>query len=101
LWEASSSSSTDAPPTSASDAVIKGFGGLFGKKKKKEGATPAKSNSKNPPPPPSDPHALIEMTIEAISFSDAALDSSLFEIPKGYIRIRSELDQTINKRPKK
>ena len=96
-----SSSSTDAPPTSASDAVIKGFGGLFGKKKKKEEATPAESNSKNPPPPPSDPNSLIEMTIEVTSFSDAALDSSLFEIPEGYIRVQSDLDQTINKQPKK
>ncbi len=96
-----SSSSTDAPPTSTSGAVIKGFGGLFGKKRKKEEATSAESNSQNPPPPPSDPNSLIEMTIEVISFSDAALDSSLFEIPSGYLRVQSDLDQTINKQPKK
>ncbi len=90
---ASSSSSTDTP-TSASDAMVKGLGGLFGKKKKKEDAAD-QPNSQNPPPP-SNPNALIEMTIEVTSFSNAALDANLFEIPAGYTRVQQNPDQILN-----
>jgi hypothetical protein len=53
-------SSSDTP-TDASDAMMKGLGGLFNKKKKDESAG-EQSNSQNPPPP-STPGALIEMII--------------------------------------
>jgi sRNA-binding protein len=54
-------SSSDTP-TNASDATMKGLGGLFNKKKKKDESAGEQSNSQNPPPP-STPGALIEMTI--------------------------------------
>jgi hypothetical protein len=88
---ANSSSSNNDAPTSASDAMVKGLGGLFGKKKKKDEAA-EQQNSQNPPPP-STPGALIEMTIEVTSFSNAALDASLFEIPAGFTRVQQNPDQ--------
>jgi hypothetical protein len=90
---ANSSSSKNDTPTSTSDAMVKGLGGLFGKKKKKEEAT-EEQNSQNPPPP-STPGSLIEMTIEVTSFSNAALDASLFEIPAGYTRVQQNPDQIL------
>ncbi|MDP9339103.1 MAG: hypothetical protein M3P45_09565 [Acidobacteriota bacterium] len=86
----SSSSNSNNAPSSASDAMVKGLGGLFGKKKKKDDAA-EQQNSQNPPPP-STPGALIEMTIEVTSFSNAALDASLFEIPAGYTRVQQSPD---------
>ena len=80
---ASSSDSSSSP----TQAIAKGLGGLFGKKKKKDEA--ADQGSQNPPPP-STPGALIEMTIEVNSFSDAALDGSLFDVPAGYTRVQGD-----------
>ena len=94
----SSSSSGNDAPTSASDAMVKGLGGLFSKKKKKEEAA-EQPNSQNPPPP-STPGALIEMTIEVTSFSNAALDASLFEIPAGYTRVQQNPDQMFKQQGK-
>ena len=91
-----SSSSRSDTPTSASDAVVKGLGGLFSKKKKKDEAA-EQQNSQNPPPP-STPGSLIEMTIEVTSFSNGALDSSLFEVPLGFMRVQQNPDQVMNLR---
>jgi hypothetical protein len=90
---ANSSSSNSDTSTSASDAMVKSLGGLFGKKKKKDEAA-EEQNSQNPPPP-STPGSLIEMTIEVTSFSNAALDASLFEIPSGYTRVQENPDQIL------
>ena len=87
------SSSSDTP-TNASDAMMKGLGGLFNKKKKKDEAAADQSNSQNPPPP-STPGALIEMTIEVTSFSNSALDASLFEVPAGFTRVQQNPDQVL------
>lgn len=94
----SSSTSSSDTPTSASDAMVKGLGGLFGKKKKKDEAA-EQQNSQNPPPP-STPGALIEMTIEVTSFSNAALDASLFAIPAGYTRVQQNPDQILKQQSK-
>jgi hypothetical protein len=88
----SSSSNSDSTPTSLSGAMTKGLGGLFGKKKKQDDS--ADQNAQNPPPP-STPGSLIEMTIEVNSYSDAPLDSSLFEIPAGYTRVTENPNQLI------
>jgi hypothetical protein len=90
--EGSSSSRSDTP-TSASDAMVKGLGGLFSKKKKKDDAE-AQQNSQNPPPP-STPGSLMEMTIEVTSFSNAELDASLFAIPAGFTRVQQNPDQIL------
>jgi hypothetical protein len=87
------SRNSDAP-TSASDAMVKGLGGLFSKKKKKDDADAQQSSSQNPPPP-STPGSLMEMTIEVTSFSNAALDASLFEIPSGFTRVQQNPDQIL------
>lgn len=94
----SSSSSSSDTPTSASDAMVKGLGGLFGKKKKKDEA--AEQQNPQNPPPPSTPGALIEMTIEVTSFSNAALDASLFAIPAGYTRVQQNPDQILKQQGK-
>jgi hypothetical protein len=78
--------------------MTKGLGGLFGKKKKQDDA--ADQNSQNPPPP-STPGSLIEMTIEVNSYSDAPLDSSLFEVPAGYSRVTENPDQIMGGKPEK
>lgn len=90
-----SSSDSSSSPT---QAIAKGLGGLFGKKKKKEDA--ADPNAQNPPPP-STPGSLIEMTIEVNSFSDAALDGSLFEVPAGYTRVQSDPGTLLGRSNKK
>ena len=89
--DGSSSASRSETPTSASDAMVKGLGGLFSKKKKQDDAE-AQQNSQNPPPP-STPGSLMEMTIEVTSFSNTQLDASLFEIPAGFTRVQENLDQ--------
>jgi hypothetical protein len=86
-------SSSDMP-TNASDAMMKGLGGLFNKKTKKDESAGEQSNSQNPPPP-STPGALIEMTIEVTSFSNSALDASLFEVPAGFTRVQQNPDQVL------
>jgi len=94
----SSSSNSDSTPTSMSGAMAKGLGGLFGKKKKQDDA--ADQNSQNPPPP-STPGSLMEMTIEVNSFSDASLDSSLFDVPAGFTRVTENPDQILGGKPAK
>jgi hypothetical protein len=91
--DGSSSSSRSDAPTSASDAMVKGLGGLFSKKKKKDDAE-AQQNSQNPPSP-STPGSLMEMTIEVTSFSNTALDASLVEIPTGFTRVQQNPDQIL------
>jgi hypothetical protein len=93
-----SSSNSDSTPTSLGGAMTKGLGGLFGKKKKQDET--ADQNSQNPPPP-STPGSLIEMTIEVNSYSDAPLDSSLFDVPAGYTRVTESPDQIIGGKPAK
>jgi hypothetical protein len=100
----SSSSSNDGPPTSASDAVVKSLGGLFGKKKQQqqEDKSSSQSGSNSAPPNPNpNPNALMEMTTQVNSFSDSTLDASLFEIPAGYVRIQENPDQIITNQPPK
>jgi hypothetical protein len=80
-----SSSSRNDTPTSASDAMVKGLGGLFSKKKKKDDAEA--------------PGSLMEMTIEVTSFSNAELDASLFEIPAGFTRVQQNPDQILKNKP--
>ena len=94
----SNSSNSDSTPTSLGGAMTKGLGGLFGKKKKQDDATD--QNSQNPPPP-STPGSLIEMTIEVNSYSDASLDSGLFDIPAGYARVTQSPDQILGGKPAK
>ena len=94
----SNSSNSDSTPTSLGGAMTKGLGGLFGKKKKQDDATD--QNSQNPPPP-STPGSLMEMTIEVNSYSDASLDSGLFDIPAGYARVTQSPDQILGGKPAK
>ena len=99
--ESHPSTTSNDPPTSASQAVAKGLGGLFGKKKKKDDERASDRNATSassiPPPPPSVPGALIEMTIEVTSFSDSNLDATLFAIPAGYTKVASDPNRIFGK----
>lgn len=90
-----SADSGSSTPTSPSDAMVKGLGSLFNKRKKQQQDDSANANSKNgtPAPPPNpnpDPNALMEMTTQVSSFSDAPLDASLFDIPAGYTQVQGD-----------
>jgi len=99
--ESRPSTTSNDPPTSASQAMVKGLGGIFGKKKKKDEAPASDANStsasSNPPPPPSVPGALVEMTIEVTSFSDSSLDAALFAVPAGYTKVASDPNRIFGK----
>ena len=85
-----SADSGSSTPTSPSDAMVKGLGSLFGKKKKQQDDN-AKAGTPAPPPNPNpDPNALMEMTTQVSSFSDAPLDASLFDIPAGYAQVQGD-----------
>jgi len=43
----------------------------------------------------------MEMTIEVNSFSDASLDSSLFDVPAGFTRVTENPDQILGGKPAK
>ncbi len=79
-------SSGDTVPTTPSAALAKGFGNLFGKHKNQNQDTA--NNNSNLPPPPSNPGSLMDLTVEVVSFSNATLDSSLFEIPAGFTEVQ-------------
>ena len=103
--ETTSSSTSNSQPTNASEAVMKGLGGLFGKKKKKDeakndsgaGSGAPGSAASNPPPPPSVPGALMEMTIEVSAFSDSALDPALFTVPAEYKKVANDPNHVLGK----
>jgi hypothetical protein len=93
----SSSSSDSSAPTSGSDAVVKGLGSLFGKKKQQQQSSSAQSPNAPPPNPNPDPNALMEMTTQVTSFSDSALDATLFDVPAGYAQVQQNPDQMFNR----
>ena len=86
------SSSDSSVPTSASAAVVKGLGGLFGRKKQADNSSQSSNGSNTnqgpPPNPNSDPNSLIEITTQVTSFSESSLDGSLFDIPAGYTQLQ-------------
>jgi hypothetical protein len=94
------SNSSDTMPTTASGAVIKGLGGLFGKKKQKQENSSTQETSSTNPPRPSNPNSLMDMTMEVVSFSDSSLESSLFEVPSGYTQVQRSADQLVGTQPK-
>jgi len=90
-------------PTSAKDAItqsIAGHFGLGGFGKKKKTDPPAanqpvatdSSQQASATTPAGTPGSLMEMTIEVTSFSNSALDSSLFDVPAGYTKVQPDLD---------
>jgi hypothetical protein len=95
-----SADSGSSTPTSPSDAMVKGLGSLFNKRKKQQQDDSANANAKagTPAPPPNpnpDPNALMEMTTQVSSYSDAPLDGSLFDIPAGYAQVQGDPNQML------
>jgi hypothetical protein len=85
----SSASSDDTVPTSSSEAVMKGLGGLFGKKKQHDDSNSSPAGGL-PPNPNSNPNALLEITTQVSSFSTNSLDAGLFDVPSGYTQIQED-----------
>ena len=65
-------------PTSTSDAVVKGLGGLFNKKKKQQQEQQPQQTEASTPAPASTPGALMEMQSEVTNYSNDALDGGMF-----------------------
>jgi hypothetical protein len=79
--------------------------GGFGKKKKKpedqpattqptatDGTQQASASGSAPTASAGTSGALMEMTIEVTSFSNSALDGSLFDVPAGYAQVQPDLE---------
>ncbi len=89
-----------SPSTSTRDAIYKGLGGMFsgfGKKKKPEqdaGCAPAADAcDATPTGTTTNTPSLMDMEIQVTSYSSAALDGGLFEIPPGYTRVQKDPNQ--------
>ncbi len=89
----SPSSSGQNVPSSPSAAMVKGLGALFGRHKNQD--TPSPSQTSNLPPPPANQGSLMDITIEVTSFSNATLDSNLFEVPTGYTEVQQDPDHML------
>ncbi len=75
--------------SSPSQAAAKVLGGMFRHRKQQDQDQSASSGaSPSGPAPPSEPGALMEMTVEVTSFSNDALDDSLFTFPAGYTQLQ-------------
>jgi hypothetical protein len=91
-----------AVPTSTSQAVMKGLGGMFGRKKKKQQeqeqqqqAAQQSAPAAQQPAHAANPNALMEMTVEVTSVGNSPVDPSLFEIPAGYTQVQRSADEVI------
>jgi hypothetical protein len=91
-------------PTTPKEAISKSLGGVFGgfgKKKKQQEQQPQPAqpsgSAANPSPGNSQPasasNSMMDMTIEVTSFSSAAVDKSLFDVPAGYTQVQQDPDQ--------
>jgi hypothetical protein len=93
-------------PANVKDAIAQGIAGRFGlggfgKKKKKDdqpaSTQPAATDSSQPASTSGavaatgTPGSLMEMSIEVTSFSNNALDQSLFDVPTGYTEVQPDL----------
>jgi hypothetical protein len=87
--QSQSSNMPTSAPTSASSAITQGLGGFFKKKKQQQDQQQAAENSSAPA---GQPGSLMDITTEVTSFSSAALDSSLFEAPAGYMQVQKNPD---------
>jgi len=86
-------------PTSTSDAVVKGLGGLFNKKKKQQQEQQPQQTETSTPAPASTPGALMEMQSEVTNYSNDALDGSMFEPPAGYTLTKQDPSATPGNSP--
>lgn len=79
--------------SSPGQAAAKALGGMF-RHKKQQGQDQSNSGggSQSGPAPASEPGALMEMTVEVMSFSTDALDDSLFAPPAGYTQVQPNLE---------
>jgi hypothetical protein len=86
----SNTAPNNSPPDSATSAVMKGLGGLFGKKQQANTQAQTSQGTNLPPNPNANPNSLMDMTTQVTSFSDSSLDSSLFDIPAGYTLVQGD-----------
>jgi hypothetical protein len=92
--------SSDSGSANPRDAIAKGLGGMFGglgKKKKQDQDQPSQTATGAPP---SQPGSMMDMTVEVLSFSNASLEGSLFDIPAGYTQVQRDPDQVFGGKKK-
>lgn len=70
--------------SSPGQAAAKAIGGMFRHKKQQDQDQTASTGASPSGAAPSEPGALMEMTVEVTSYSNDALDDSLFASPAGY-----------------
>ncbi|MGH9529915.1 MAG: hypothetical protein ACRD2S_08375 [Terriglobales bacterium] len=85
-------------PTSARDAISKGFGGAFGGFRKKKKKQDQDQDAQAPPSdgsqqPTSASASLMEMQIEVTGYSTSPVDRDLFDIPAGYSQVQQDPNQ--------
>lgn len=83
---------------SAAGAAVGGMLGGFGKKKKEPPPQQAKAQQ---PPAPAGDSVLMETTTEMSDFSSASVPASKFDIPAGYQKIPSKMQQALEESKKK
>jgi hypothetical protein len=74
-------------PTNPKDALMKGLGGMF---KKKQQQQPAPDSSATGPAPAGPSNSMMDTTTEVTSYSNEALDATLFDIPAGYTQVQPD-----------
>jgi hypothetical protein len=83
-------------PTSPSAAVGQSLSNVFGGwKKKKQQDQQQQPAAQDTSASAGQPGSLLEMTMEVTSFSTAALDSGLFDVPAGYAQVERNTDDVM------
>ena len=80
--------------SSPGQAAAKVLGGMFRRKQQSRDESASGGALPSGPAPPSVPGALMEMTVEVMSFSTDTLDDSLFAFPAGYTQVQPSLERT-------
>jgi hypothetical protein len=98
--QAQQEAANSAIPSSAKDAVSQSIGGMFGgfgHKKKKDQPAPTTTAASTTAQPGAGTGSLMDMTTQVTSYSNSALDASLFQIPAGYTEVKKNPDDVVGK----
>jgi hypothetical protein len=87
-------------PTSPSSAISQSVSSVFGGwKKKKQQDQQQQAAAQDTSATAGQPGSLLEMTMEVTSFSSAALDGTLFDVPAGYTQVQRNADDVVAGKP--
>jgi len=87
-------------PTSPSSAISQSVSSVFGGwKKKKQQDQQQQPAAQDTSATAGQPGSLLEMTMEVTSFSSAALDGTLFDVPAGYTQVQRNAEDVVAGKP--